>query len=194
MGIAGNEAEAGGRIVMKPRLDRQGGVLKAKMRVPAARRRAFALVVTAFVASLTTSAGARAIELRLGDDPISDPLTGAAIFGFDPVAYFTRNQAVTGSENHRVYFAGKVWHFESEANRAAFLAEPQSYLPVFGGYDPAAIAAGFAVAGSPELFLILDERIYLFRKPESREAFLRDPAIREAAARNWPQVKRDLVP
>jgi hypothetical protein len=192
MGIAGNEA--GGRIAMKPRLDRQGGVLKAKMRISAVRGRGLALLFAALATSLTTSAGARAIEFHLGDEPISDPLTGAAILGFDPVAYFIHDRAVPGSQTHRIYFAGKVWHFESEANRAAFLADPQVYLPVFGGYDPAAIAAGFAVAGSPELFLILDERIYLFRKPESREAFLRDPAIREAAARNWPQVKRDLVP
>lgn len=184
---------------MSKKVNRQDGVLKAKI----AARRAYPTRMAAFFACLLAgcllvaglpASRAGAQGLSLGEEMISDPLTGAAILGFDPVAYFVARQPVLGSDEHQTIFAGKVWHFQSRANLAAFRASPATYIPAFGGYDPVAIAAGFAVAGSPEVFAIIGERIFLFRKEDARDAFLRDPAIIEAAIRNWPQVKRDLAP
>lgn len=132
--------------------------------------------------------------IRLNDEIIADPVTGAALLGFDPVAYFIDHRAVPGARDRQITYAGKVWYFASAANRTAFEANPATYLPVFGGHDPVAIAAGFALSGSPEFFAIDRNRIFLFRHAESRDAFLRDPAIGMTAEQHWPQVKRDMVP
>jgi YHS domain-containing protein len=177
---------------MVNRIDRQSGRVAAKLR----RRRAGArgVVLALCLAAGLAAPGARAQGYTLSNEIISDPTTGAALLGFDPVAYFLRRSAVAGSPAHQVQHAGKVWYFESDANRAAFMRNPESYLPAFGGHDPVAIAAGFAVSGSPEIFAIADDRIYLFRKGEARDAFLREPGIAASAERNWPQVKRDMVP
>ena len=132
--------------------------------------------------------------IRLNDEIIADPVTGAALLGFDPVAYFIDHRAVPGARDRQITYAGKVWYFASAANRTAFEANPATYLPAFGGHDPVAIAAGFALSGSPEFFAIDGNRVFLFRHAESRDAFLRDPAIGTTAERHWPQVKRDMVP
>jgi len=144
--------------------------------------------------ALAPLCAARAQGIRLNDEIIADPVTGAALLGFDPVAYFIDHRAVPGDKDRQITFAGKVWYFASTANRTAFEASPATYLPAFGGHDPVAIAAGFALSGSPEFFAIDGNRVFLFRHAESRDAFLRDPTISMTAERHWPQVKRDMVP
>ena len=42
------------------------------------------------------------------------------------------------------------------------MADPDVYMPRFGGYDPVGVARGVAVPGDPRLWLIADERLYLF--------------------------------
>src|SRR5438046_1482499 len=55
--------------------------------------------------------------------------SGLALFGFDPVAYFTDAAAVPGLPELEVSHAGAVWRFHNVGNRAAFLAAPQIYMP-----------------------------------------------------------------
>ncbi len=139
-----------------------------------------------------TSALGQAIGLS--DEIIADPNSGAALFGFDPVAYFLEERAVPGRSQLQTVHAGRVWHFISPANQAAFEADPRPYIPAFGGHDPLGIAAGFAVAGNPQTFVIAENRLFLFRDGNSRAIFLRDPARLDLAERNWPLVRRDMVP
>lgn len=154
---------------------------------------AWLAILTPF-AAMTAMPTAQAQGLSLANDIIADPATGAALLGYDPVAYFIDNRAVRGDRERQTTFAGKVWYFASSANKSAFQANPDIYLPAFGGYDPIAIASGIAVFGSPEFFVIDNTRVFLFRNTETREAFLRAPDILQSAAHHWPQVKRDMVP
>lgn len=181
------------RIAMTTRLYGQSGVLKAES---ARRGIAFVLALSCGLIGLSCvlTRPAMAQGIRINDDIIADPNTGAALLGFDPVAYFIDQRARKGYSDLQTVFAGKVWYFASPANKSAFTVNPDPYLPAFGGHDPVGIAAGFAVSGSPEFFALDNNRIYIFRHAQSRAAFLADPAIREAAERNWPQVRRDLVP
>lgn len=183
---------------MTSRIDRQKGVLKTQFPDRLAKARQIPRLVRAWIAACTlilaAESIARAQGLRFNEDIISDPQTGAAILGFDPVAYFAENAARAGRPDMQALFGGKVWYFVSTANKAAFERAPDSYLPAFGGHDPVAIAAGIPLSGSPSLFLVVKDRIILFRNPESREAFLADPSIILSAEQNWPQVKRNLVP
>lgn len=184
---------------MPTRIHRQSGVLKAEFALRSRRKRLVTHQRAAFLLALglatsAPSTGAAAQGIRLNDEIIADPVTGAALLGFDPVAYFIDHRAVPGARNRQITYAGKVWYFASIANRTAFEASPATYLPAFGGHDPVAIAAGFALSGSPEHFAIDGNRVFLFRNPDSRDAFLRDPSIGRMAEQHWPQVKRDMVP
>jgi hypothetical protein len=124
---------------------------------------------------------------------VTDPRTGFAIDGFDPVAYFTGDGPLQGRGEYELRRAGVVWRFVSEGNRAAFVDHPEVYAPQFGGYDPVAIGRGVSVAGHPMTWAIVGERLYFFYDAKARADFIEAPrrAI-EAAQRQWPQLQRTL--
>jgi hypothetical protein len=126
---------------------------------------------------------------------VVDRNSGLAISGIDPVAYFTDAQALPGKSEYEQAVGGAVWRFRNAGNRAAFVADPDIYMPRFGGYDPVGVARGVAVAGNPLLWIISRERLYLFYAAETREEFA-DASDRVAATadRSWPLISRLLVP
>lgn len=120
--------------------------------------------------------------------------SGLAIEGFDPVAYFTDSRAVRGLPDFEAADAGAVWRFHNASNRDAFAAHPEIYGPQFGGYDPIEIARGIAYAGNPHFFVVTGQRLYLFAREDSRNAFAADPArfLKDAKAR-WPSLMKTLA-
>jgi len=141
--------------------------------------------------------GAIFVPPAIGANP-SDPivinaLTGLAISGFDPVAYFSEAKPKMGSPDVELRLDGAVWRFQNVGNRAAFAAHPEVYMPRFGGYDPVAIARGTSVEGHPLIWVVIAERLYLFYDAEARAAFLAEPrAILDRATRKWPAVARAI--
>lgn len=125
---------------------------------------------------------------------VVDRFTGLAVGGMDPVAYFTESRAVPGQADIEASLAGAVWRFCNDDNRAFFLAHPEIYGPQFGGYDPVDVARGVTVAGRPQVWLVAGQRLYLFARIESRDAFAADPAaiLQEARAR-WPHLRDALA-
>jgi hypothetical protein len=120
--------------------------------------------------------------------------TGLAIDGFDPVAYFVDAAPKQGRAELELRFGGATWRFQNEGNRSAFAAAPGTYSPRFGGHDPMAVARGAATPGHPELWLIAEQRLYLFYSAEARANFAGDPDNAIAAAeRNWPELQQTLV-
>lgn len=126
---------------------------------------------------------------------VLDLHSGFAMSGFDPVAYFTEGKPLPGRPEFEYDLRGTTWRFRNEGNRAAFAADPKVYVPQFGGYDPIALARGVATAGYPQVWLIVDKRLYFFYSSQARAAFAADPqsAIAAAAAK-WPEVLRTLSP
>lgn len=126
---------------------------------------------------------------------VVDRNSGLAIYGFDPVAYFTDSKARTGSEDLEFNYGGAAWRFSNEGNRAAFEKDPDVYMPQFGGYDPIAVSEGVARPGHPEFFAIHHQRLFLFYSLEAKRAFEADPdgnAMRADA--NWLIVSKTLAP
>jgi hypothetical protein len=121
--------------------------------------------------------------------------TGLAIAGYDPVAFFTDGQPITGSADFELRYGGAVWRFANIGNRAAFAAQPDVYMPQYGGYDPIGIASGVAVAGNPNLWAIAGERLFLFYDAIRRAKFATDPGrVVGSADRKWPDVQSKLTP
>lgn len=120
--------------------------------------------------------------------------TGLAIAGFDPVAYFTDHQPRLGEAEFEATESGAVWRFCNSGNRAFFLARPDIYAPQFGGYDPVDVARGVAVAGDPLVWLVTGQRLYLFSREESRDAFAAKPEVYLSEARHyWPRLLAGLA-
>jgi YHS domain-containing protein len=120
--------------------------------------------------------------------------SGLAIEGFDPVAYFTDSVAVQGAPDFEASEAGAVWRFRNEGNRASFMAHPEIYAPQFGGYDPIDLGRGVTYAGNPRFWVVTGQRLYLFGREETRDAFTADPSrfLKEATAR-WPALEQGLA-
>ena len=126
---------------------------------------------------------------------VVDPVRGLALSGFDPVAYFTDSKALAGRDDLEMSLAGATWRFRNEGNRAAFAANPEVYLPAFGGYDPIAVTRGVATPGHPQIWLITGERLYLFYSTEARETFAAaSGALASEAQKKWPSVLQTIVP
>jgi YHS domain-containing protein len=144
--------------------------------------------------SLPMLAAVKAQTLRPHEMVISDPWSGAAISGYDPVAFFVEQHAVNGNPAYQLVHEGTLWQFANEGNRAAFRDEPRAYVPAFGGYDPVAMASGLTVAGTPRFFLVHEGRLYLFRREENRAAFVAKPQLAAEALKLWPELSRQLSP
>ena len=85
---------------------------------------------------------------------VTDPRTGLAIDGFDPVAYFIDATAVAGRPEFEFRYHDAVWRFRNPGNKAAFIDSPAYYAPRFGGYDPVGLARGVPSPGRPQIWAI----------------------------------------
>jgi hypothetical protein len=121
--------------------------------------------------------------------------SGLAIHGFDPVSYFVDGAPSLGKPALEYRFSGATWRFRNDGNRAAFAADPEVYMPRFGGHDPIAAARGTGTPGHPMLWVIAESRLYLFYSERARSAFIDDSAQAIGAAeRHWPEILQMLAP
>jgi hypothetical protein len=155
------------------------------------RRAVMALAAAASAAGLGQALAARnlfeaADELHV----IADPRTGCALYGYDAVAYHLDQAALLGSAEHEAQLDGRLWRFRSAASKAAFEQDPAAYMPLFGGHDAAAVAAGAMVEGDPAIFALVGGRLALFRDEDGRSRFVADAELRRTAVRAWPMVVR----
>lgn len=152
-----------------------------------------AAVMLPLLAAVAIPAAAAGDDLR-GEPVVVNPASGLAISGFDPVAYFSRGEAVMGRAELELGWGGVVWRFVNDGNRAAFAEHPDVYAPQFGGYDPVAIGRGTSVAGHPLIWAINSDRLYLFYDDAARAEFLADPArIIQRASLKWPGVAHGIA-
>ncbi|WP_205625072.1 YHS domain-containing (seleno)protein [Geminicoccus roseus] len=114
---------------------------------------------------------------------------GLALEGYDPVAYFTLDEPAKGDPAITMQRQGATYRFVSQENRAAFAAEPDRYLPRYGGYCAYAAALGAKAHGDPQVWKIVDGKLYLnysrwigWRWELGREEYI------EKADRLWPDI------
>lgn len=124
---------------------------------------------------------------------VTDPLTGVAIEGYDPVSYFTEAEPHPGRPEFEFDWAGVPWYFESAANRDVFRRNPTVYAPQFGGHCLTSLSRGYLSDGKPRLYVIEAMKLYFFYSSANRDAFLlsKSQAIAEAR-KNWPRLSQDL--
>ncbi len=135
---------------------------------------------------------AGAVSLSLGSSYAIDPLTGAALEGYDAVSYFTEPAPLSGRPEFEYYWAGVPWYFATEANRDIFMRSPETYVPMFGGYATMSMARGYLSSGNPRIYAVLADRLFLFYSSGNREAFLLSPRDAYSKAQdNWLRFSRN---
>ena len=102
-----------------------------------------------------------ASELMAQKGPVNTK-RGVAIQGYDAVSYF-QGKASEGDARWSSKWEGNTYRFSSAENKALFEANPQKYLPQYGGFCAYAMAVkGDKVAINPKTFEIRDGKLYLF--------------------------------
>lgn len=123
----------------------------------------------------------------------TDPLTGLAIGGMDPVTYFTESAPLMGKAEYEVEWMGAPWLFATAANRDVFERHPEIYAPQYGGHGAMSMARGFVSDTDPKIFTVFKQRLYHFYSASNREAFLLSP---DAAAlkgqEHWQVLSKTL--
>ncbi|MBT1700449.1 YHS domain protein [Fulvivirgaceae bacterium PWU4] len=118
---------------------------------------------------------------------------GLAIQGYDPVAYFTKSEAVKGKKEFAASTNNVVYYFSSAANKALFEKEPQKYEPQYGGWCAYAMGAtGEKVEIDPETFKIVNGKLYLFYNSLFNNTLPKwnkdELALKAKAEKNWATI------
>jgi YHS domain-containing protein len=101
--------------------------------------------------------------------------TGFAASGYDVVAFRSLEQssvgtgqpeAIPGSAGIVAEYNGSKWAFATEENRDTFLADPARYAPVYDGHCAFGVAQGGKVPGNPNLWRIVDDKLYFNINPQ----------------------------
>ncbi|MEL0437523.1 YHS domain-containing (seleno)protein [Phycobacter sp. K97] len=96
--------------------------------------------------------------------------TGFAVSGYDVVAYRSLQQApvgksqpaaVPGRADITAEYNGARFAFASTENRDRFLANPAFYVPQYDGHCAYGVAKGGKAPGNPNLWRIVDDKLYL---------------------------------
>ncbi|MBB1486091.1 YHS domain-containing (seleno)protein [Oceanospirillum sediminis] len=113
-----------------------------------------------------------------------------AIHGYDPVAYFTSNQAVEGTPEYTANHDGAIYHFSSAENRDRFKADPGHYAPQFGGYCAMGVALNKKFDIDPQAFRIVDNKLYLNLNKDVQKRWLTDTSGHiKSADRIWSGIE-----
>jgi len=86
-----------------------------------------------------------------------------AIEGYDPVSYFS-DQPAKGSKAITATHSNATYYFNSEENRDTFVANPEKYIPAYGGWCAWAMLEGDTVPIDPLNYKVIDGKNYLYYK------------------------------
>lgn len=125
--------------------------------------------------------------------------TGYAASGYDVVAYWSLAQnpvgagqpkAVPGNAAYTHEWNGATWAFSTAENRDLFAASPERYAPQFDGHCAYGIAQGGKVPANPNLWRIVDDKLYLNITPNVVGFWEEDiPGQITAAYTNWSDLE-----
>jgi YHS domain-containing protein len=115
---------------------------------------------------------------------------GAAIGGYDPIAYFLEMKAVKGLREFQAEHQGSTFYFSTAANRDLFADNPAKFSPQYGGYCAFGMAKGYKASIDPAAFTVVGDKLYLNYSETVRSRWLSDiPGYIRKADANWPDVK-----
>ncbi len=112
------------------------------------------------------------------------------LHGVDPVAIIRDGAMAEGDAAQTVVHDGVAYYFSSAETMAAFEADPEAFLPQYGGFCTFGVSVGKKFDGDPTYAAVIDGALYVFLNAEIFAAFEadREGTLAKAAAQ-WPQIQ-----
>ncbi len=127
----------------------------------------------------------------VGSAVVQPPTSDVAIKGYDAVAYFKDGKAVKGNASLTFQWHGMTWHFASRENRDLFAGSPEKYAPQYDGYCAWAMTESRLAITDPEVWKIVNGKLYLNCSQEAYNKWSRDiPGHIKKADEIWLKLKR----
>ena len=122
-------------------------------------------------------------------DSITNNVVGAG--GYDLTTYFTQEKPQRGNGNHLTEFNGVTYLFATDDNKKNFEANPEKFLPQYGGYCAFGVSVNKKFVADPEQFDIVDGKLYLNLDAKVRSIWLQNVPGRIADANNnWKIIAK----
>lgn len=125
--------------------------------------------------------------------------TGFAVSGYDVVAYrdlpsnpvgTEQTPGVPGKASITADYNGATFAFATPENRDKFLANPAYYAPQYDGHCAYGVAKGGKVPGNPNLWRIVDDKLYLNITPVVVGFWEEDISGNiNTSEGNWPKIE-----
>jgi YHS domain-containing protein len=116
---------------------------------------------------------------------------GAAIDGYDPVAYFTDKAAVKGVDTISYTYKDSKFLFATEAHKEAFVKNPEQYVPQFNGYCAYGVAQGAKAKIEGQSFKIVNKKLYLnYDKSVQKKWEANQSGFIKDANKKWDEVSK----
>ena len=113
-----------------------------------------------------------------------------AIRGYDAVAYFTDGKAIKGSKEFSYKWDEVNWLFKSKENLTLFKANPEKYVPQYGGYCAYGVSENHQSPTSPEAFTIVNDKLYLNYNLKVKDMWMKNQEERiNKADTLWSNLK-----
>jgi YHS domain-containing protein len=151
---------------------------------------AFLIVVLGLVLGVagTTMAGTDSAV------PSVNAAEGVGLKGYDPVAYFINGAPTKGSEQYSFAWKGVTYRFASAGNLEKFKADPEKYLPQYGGYCAYAMSLDRIADIDPSRWAIVNGKLYLNNGFVAEKLWsLNKNRNIVSADRNWPQYPKKAI-
>ena len=115
---------------------------------------------------------------------------GKAIKGYDVVAFFKEGKPVVGVDSLVYKYKESDWLFVSRANLEAFRAEPEKFVPQYGGYCAYGTTEGHKAPTQAETWTIVDDKLYFNYNMKVKNSWFKNQKERiEKADVQWPLIK-----
>ena len=113
-----------------------------------------------------------------------------ALWGYDPVSYFTAGHPEPGSAEFSFPFDDTTYWFASEEHRKMFAADPERFAPQFKGFCTLSVVRGLKIEADPEAWLIWNGKLYVFGSKDGVPEFKANPGeIADKANAAWASLK-----
>jgi hypothetical protein len=149
-------------------------------------------VVPTFLVRRALACGLAGAALLAGSAAYAGETTPhLAIKGYDPVSYFTPGKPTPGSPDISYEWDGARWQFSDAAHRELFQSNPDAYAPQYGGYCALGMTTGNHGEVDPEVWAIVDGKLYLNYDKAARDEWRQNQAANIAQAdRKWAEERR----
>jgi len=113
-----------------------------------------------------------------------------AVQGYDVVSYQTEKRPVRGNGHYLAVHHGATYLFSSKTNQETFEANPGKYVPAYNGYCAFGVSVGKKFVGDPEVWRVINGKLYLNLDAGIQDMWLKDVPGRIASADDkWEQIK-----